>query len=85
MYANPNPTRTGVDRRLLAGLFVALLVAGSLVVLTAHQDRFGLASPSPNAPGNDPTATGRDALTWPFSRDSIWNLPIGANARYVWA
>lgn len=25
----------------------------------------------------------RDPLLWPFSRDSIWNLPIGASAVYV--
>src|SRR5256886_6776979 len=27
--------------------------------------------------------SGRDPLLWPFSRDSIWNLPIGASAVYV--
>lgn len=25
----------------------------------------------------------RDPLKWPFSADSIWNMPIGSNARYV--
>lgn len=25
----------------------------------------------------------RDPLKWPFSRESIWNMPIGANAQYV--
>src|SRR5207249_11881008 len=29
------------------------------------------------------SAAGRVATLWPFSRDSIWNLPIGANAVYV--
>jgi hypothetical protein len=30
-----------------------------------------------------PAATDRYAILWPFSRDSIWNLPIGDGARYV--
>ena len=25
----------------------------------------------------------RDPLTWPFARDSIWNTPIGSDAKYV--
>jgi len=29
------------------------------------------------------TPTTRDPLKWPFAHDSIWNRPIGANARYV--
>src|SRR6059036_3693633 len=33
-------------------------------------------------PGGGPPG-GRDPLLWPFSRDSIWNLPIGASAVYV--
>ncbi len=24
----------------------------------------------------------RDPWTWPFSRDSIWNMPLGSNAKY---
>ena len=35
--------------------------------------------------GPSPSASGRDPLLWPFSRDSIWNLPIGSDTRYVWA
>lgn len=27
----------------------------------------------------------RDPLKWPFSQTSIWNMPIGSNARYVHA
>ncbi|MEL6816332.1 MAG: calcium-binding protein [Cyanobacteria bacterium J06598_3] len=27
--------------------------------------------------------TARDPLKWPFSPDSIWNMPIGSNAQYV--
>ncbi len=35
----------------------------------------------PNSPS--PTNVVRNALAWPFSRNSIWNLPIGASAVYV--
>jgi hypothetical protein len=38
-------------------------------------------SSNPPPPGGPPG--GRDPLLWPFSRDSIWNLPIGASAVYV--
>jgi len=38
-------------------------------------------SSNPPPPGGPPG--GRDPLLWPFSRDSIWNLPIGASAQYV--
>src|SRR3989442_803980 len=37
---------------------------------------------NPPPPGGGPPG-GRDPLLWPFSRDSIWNLPIGASAVYV--
>src|SRR2546430_16266960 len=39
------------------------------------------AAMQPNAPS--PTDVVRNALAWPFSRNSIWNLPIGAGAVYV--
>lgn len=29
------------------------------------------------------TLTNRDKWLWPFSQDSIWNLPIGSNAQYA--
>ncbi len=39
---------------------------------------------------SEPTTTtkagapvGRDPLLWPFASDSIWNMPVGANAKYV--
>jgi hypothetical protein len=31
--------------------------------------------------GNFPTS--RDASKWPFAQNSIWNVPIGSNARYI--
>lgn len=39
-----------------------------------------------DAPAATPTAVfpaTRDPLTWPFSRDSIWNMPIGSEAVYA--
>src|SRR2546430_2916528 len=39
------------------------------------------AAMQPNA--QSPTDIVRNALAWPFSRNSIWNLPIGASAVYV--
>jgi hypothetical protein len=83
MYATATATRTRIDRRLLAGLFIGILVAASLAFLMDYDDRFSFASPPGD--GNSPTASGRDPLLWPFSRDSIWNLPIGADAAYVYA
>src|SRR5256886_3942749 len=85
MYANGNAARIRVNRALVAGIFVGLIVAASFAFLTAHQDRFTLPSLAPKTlGGNNPAASGRDPLLWPFSRDSIWNLPIGSDARYVW-
>src|SRR5437879_13544756 len=84
MYANGNAARIRVNRALVAGIFVGLIVAASFAFLAAHQDRFTLASLAPKTlGGNNPAASGRDPLLWPFSRDSIWNLPIGSAARYV--
>ena len=85
MYANGNAARIRVNRALVAGIFVGLIVAASFAFLTVHPDRFTFVSLTPNTlGGNNPAASGRDPLVWPFSRDSIWNLPIGSNARYVW-
>src|SRR2546426_9948790 len=64
---------------VLAFVLTAILVATSLSALAG----------SPTAPDSasvssaSASATGRVAMLWPFSRDSIWNLPIGANAVYV--
>src|SRR5438876_3433067 len=86
MYANGNAIRIRVNRGLVAGIFVGLIIAASFAFLTAHQDRLTFSSLTPNTlGGNNPAVSGRDPLLWPFSRDSIWNLPIGSNARYVWA
>jgi hypothetical protein len=65
-----------------AFLAVALILTGILVA-----GSFAILGEGPLV-HNPPTissasATGRVATLWPFSRDSIWNLPIGANAVYV--
>jgi hypothetical protein len=95
MHANANTrmspwvgvpaTLTRRDRRLLAGLLMGMLVATAFVFLADHRDPFAFGSNPAPGQGTGPTASGRDPLLWPFSRDSIWNLPIGADARYVWA
>jgi len=79
------PTRT--NRRLIAGFFIGLLLASSLAYMVANHDRFTFASnPGTGSPATGiPTVSARDPLNWPFSRDSIWNLPIGSNANYVYA
>src|SRR3989454_322125 len=53
--------------------------SGSLVHTTSIS---ATVSSNPPPPGGGPPG-GRDPLLWPFSRDSIWNLPIGASAVYV--
>ena len=52
--------------------------SGSLVHTTSIS-----ATVSSNPPPGGGPPGGRDPLFWPFSRDSIWNLPIGASAVYV--
>lgn len=63
-------------------------MVGALGFLGFLDPDFSFSSdPAPDSPGDgsSPTASGRDPLLWPFSRDSIWNLPIGASASYVHA
>src|SRR5439155_26386794 len=85
MDANGNAARIRVNRYMVAGIFVGLIIAASFACLTVHPDRFTFASLAPKTlGGNNPAASGRDPLLWPFSRDSIWNLPIGSDAWYVW-
>jgi len=66
-------------------VLTGVLVAGTLAALV--EGGFLQQVLGPNSPGSglSSAAAGRDPLKWPFSRDSIWNLPIGSNARYVWA
>nr|MCU0495538.1 DUF4832 domain-containing protein [Chloroflexaceae bacterium] len=58
---------------------------------TARPSPSATAAPSPSATPSvwpsatpAPPATGetRDPWLWPFAQDSIWNMPIGSNARY---
>jgi hypothetical protein len=53
---------------------------GSVEQTTARYHRSDL-QPSKNVAVQPPKT--RDARTWPFSRDSIWNMPIGEGAQYV--
>ena len=59
----------------------AVTVTGTSTSLT-HTASISVAVTTTPPPGGGPPG-GRDPLQWPFSRDSIWNLPIGASAVYV--
>src|SRR5437870_1376943 len=59
----------------------AVTVTGTSTSLT-HTASISVAVTTTPPPGGGPPG-GRDPLQWPFSRDSIWNLPIGASAAYV--
>lgn len=55
---------------------------GSLTVLLAGPTFAGGRSSSALT-ASASADTGRDPFVWPFSKDSIWNLPLGADAVYV--
>ena len=57
--------------------------SGSLVHSTSISVSVTVTPPPGGGPPGGPPPGGRDALLWPFSPDSIWNLPIGASAVYV--
>src|SRR5947209_4579932 len=59
----------------------AVTVTGTSTSLT-HTTSISVSVTANPPPGGGPPG-GRDPLLWPFSRDSIWNLPIGASAVYV--
>src|SRR5437899_11857079 len=70
--------------RALAVALIGVLVLGSLALVIAGNSLWGrTAAVGSRSTSPSPNAVVRDPLTWPFSRDSIWNLPIGANAVYV--
>ncbi len=70
--------------RALAVALIGILVLGSLALVIAGGSLWGsTAAVGQRSTSPSPNAVVRDALTWPFSRDSIWNLPIGASAVYV--
>jgi hypothetical protein len=65
--------RTVLKAAALAGTAAAATFVGSGRQLWA-QDR--------SAAQEDPFPATRDVFTWPFARDSIWNMPIGSAAQY---
>jgi hypothetical protein len=68
---------------LLAPVFATLAAFGAAGGPPAHAR--GAAAGPAHAHGHA-SATGapaRDPLHWPFASNSIWNMPIGANAVYV--
>src|SRR5438445_55625 len=71
--------RSGSPFLALALLLTGILVAGSFAILSECP----LVHNPPTTSSASASATSRVATLSPFSRDSIWNLPIGANAVYV--
>src|SRR3989449_6846228 len=71
------PKRSPSSALVPALVLIGLLLAASFATLAAAPSAHDASSVS------SASATGRNATLWPFSRDSIWNLPIGANAVYV--
>src|SRR5437867_4458598 len=74
--------RSSRSRRTWIGLafvLTGLLLASSLATLATGPEAHANTSVS----SDSVFVAGRVATLWPFSRDSIWNLPIGANAVYV--
>src|SRR3989442_8261840 len=69
------PRRSRRSWIVLAFVLTGILLGTSLSALAG--------GPSARDSSASASATGRVATLWPFSRDSIWNLPIGANAVYV--
>src|SRR5207249_9034112 len=64
---------------VLAFVLTGILLATSLSALASSPS----AGDSSSISSASASVAGRVATLWPFSRDSIWNLPIGANAVYV--
>jgi len=65
----------------IAGLILALLSVAYAADLASPA---AIDSPKMRDPFTYDTAmTARDPLLWPFSKKSIWNMPIGSKAKYV--
>src|SRR5439155_18800166 len=78
----PSHYRPSRSRRTWIGLafvLTGLLLASSLATLATGLQ----AHATPSVSSDSVSVAGRVATLWPLSRDSIWNLPIGANAVYV--
>src|SRR2546422_4746747 len=73
------------SRRSQSSLIVLAFVLTGILLGTSLSALAGGPSARDSSSGSSASAsaTGRVATLWPFSRDSIWNLPIGANAVYV--
>src|SRR5437867_4352192 len=79
---SPKPARA--HARALAIALIGVLVLGSLALVIAGSPLWGpTAAVDSRSTSPSPNAVVRDPLTWPFSRDSIWNMLIVATAVYV--
>jgi hypothetical protein len=66
---------------LFAVLAIGVVLLSSLTFATAG---LSLSDPTLSGVPTSPTAAvTRDPILWPFAKNSIWNLPIGAFANYV--
>jgi hypothetical protein len=76
----------GTMKRNQLGLLVVACCAILLHTVASGQRALSPPNPSPqtrNPFRYQPAPTTRDPLLWPFSSQSIWNVPIGSKAVYV--
>lgn len=92
MYTMDTPYRLTVFLLSLFSLLTLLLpplhaqevAPGTAAQHTAQLEQSTIYLPLLRSSGAPPTTPAtRDPLLWPFAQDSIWNMPIGADARYV--
>jgi hypothetical protein len=74
------PTSFNLKRYLLLVLFTGLIVLIPTLAQCAHLPAQPTSSTVVATSANSPTT--RDPWLWPFSQDSIWNMPIGSEAQY---
>ncbi len=56
------------------------MVASCCILTVSPPEAYG---GNPTVEADSDTAVFRDPFKWPFSKTSIWNMPIGCGARYV--
>jgi hypothetical protein len=75
-------------RRYLPLLFITIAAVAFVAAQLSDAEasrwcRYRCGSPSPTPPAAMPQPETRDAIEWPFARNSIWNVPLGSAATYV--
>jgi hypothetical protein len=76
--------------RSKATIIIIVVIAGvtaySFISMSPRNPAAGTVSggePGPSGTASGPVGSSRSPYTWPFSWDSIWNMPIAASARYA--